>query len=363
MNVCCDEPWELGKGRSRRRADRVGAGQVYLEFLLRLHKLCARHGKRMNMWGDIVLEKPELIPQFPKDVVMLNWNYSAKGSRIPRTREFHEAGLPVVVCPGTSGWQRHGTDMPNAIGNVANFACTGRRYAAEGLLNTDWGDYGHRNPLGVSLHGYAHGAAHSWHGRGVDDGSFTRTFARQYFGDAALAEPLTALGRAGAMATAGRDSSCLYHAVVEPVQLPANRFVKRFRRASLVAHYPSRYPGAIVHCDPEGLQWILDTLGAPKFWPVVPKGLAEFEQQALADCRLATTMDLLAAERAVLAQTHRGGASVSAAEWRGWADAMAAMRKGFEGLWRLRFRPSRLADNLKLMRWAEEECRTLGKVR
>jgi hypothetical protein len=39
---------------------------------------------------------------------------------------------------------------------------------------------------------------------------------------------------------------------------------------------------------------------------------------------------------------------------------MANLRTGFEALWRTRFRPSRLADNLRLMRAAEAECRQLA---
>ncbi len=55
FNVCCDETWELGKGRSKKIADRVGVGRVYLDFILKIHRLCNRFGKRMNLWADIVL--------------------------------------------------------------------------------------------------------------------------------------------------------------------------------------------------------------------------------------------------------------------------------------------------------------------
>ncbi len=40
FNACGDEPWELGKGRSKARAKRIGLGRVYLDFLLKIHKLC-----------------------------------------------------------------------------------------------------------------------------------------------------------------------------------------------------------------------------------------------------------------------------------------------------------------------------------
>ena len=359
MNVCCDEPWELGKGRSRRTAERRGGGQVYLDFLLKVHRLCGQYGKRMNVWGDIVLQHPELIPKLPKDIVMLNWDYAANGKRIPRTREFVEAGVPVMVCPGTSGWQRHGTDMPESVGNVSRFARTGRRLGALGLLNTDWGDFGHRNPLGVSLHGFAHGAAHAWHGAAVDETSFTQRFAFFTFhGDDALAAAIRTLGETSAMACA--DTRCLYHALVEPLRPPVSRFLRRFRRTPIVAHSPTHYPSLIGQANPEALMDIIDRLGNPSFWPTPAADLPEFEAAALADLRLAATMDVLAAQRALMGQALHTGEPPSAADAKNWSDAMAELIKGFESLWMLRFRRSRLDDNLKLLRLALDECRGLG---
>ena len=63
FNVCCDETWELGKGRSEKKVIRIGVGQVYLDFLLKIHRLCEKHGKRMNAWADIILNHPELLRQ------------------------------------------------------------------------------------------------------------------------------------------------------------------------------------------------------------------------------------------------------------------------------------------------------------
>lgn len=361
MNCCCDEPWELGQGRSKRAADRCGRGTVYLDFLLKLHKLCETHGKRMNIWGDIVLKYPELISKLPKDVVMLNWDYAANGTRIPRTPEFTDAGLPVMVCPGTSGWQRHGTDLTNSMANVTRFTRTGKRCDAEGVLNTDWGDFGHRNPMGVSLHGYAHGAARAWYGRGVDDATFTDVFATQTFNERTgrLAAAIRTLGQTPRLVSA--DSGCLYHALVEPLKEPANRFVTRFKRVSLVGHYPAAYPSTIDRANVDGLESVIDMLSAPDLWPEPDGRLPEFEKYALADYRLAAAMDTLAAERSLLGQAYRADAAVSSAEFQAWADAMAELREGFAMLWHTRFRPSKLRDNLRLMRAAESECRQLAR--
>ena len=53
----------------------------------------------------------------------------------------------------------------NAFGDLKNAAISGLKYGAIGFLNTDWGDYGHWQPLPVSYPAYLFGAAVSW---GVD---------------------------------------------------------------------------------------------------------------------------------------------------------------------------------------------------
>jgi len=122
FNICCDETFDLGQGRSKARAEKIGKGQVYLDFILKLYAHCQRLGKRVNMWSDILLEHPELLPQLPRDLVMLNWDYDINGRRIARSREIADAGLPLVCCPGTNGWQSHGSRMHESMGNVRQFA-------------------------------------------------------------------------------------------------------------------------------------------------------------------------------------------------------------------------------------------------
>ena len=345
VNVCCDEPWELGQGRSKSRVAKVGKGRVYLDALLKLNRICQRHGKRMNAWGDIILQHPEVLKDIPKDIVMLNWDYEPEGKLIPRTAEFTAAGVPVMVCPGTGSWQSHGTRMVKSMANVANFAAAGRRHGAVGLLNTDWGDFGHRNFLGVSLHGYAHGAAHSWNGAAVMESVFTRIFTFHTFGDTdgRLADSLQLLGTAD-------QESLLYHALVEPLQLPSNRFIARFNPPSIVSHYPASFPEAISKVQGEV---------ATVRWPTAPRGLPEFEKQALKEFRIASRMNTLAWRRARMGQRIRAGQRVPGSQLGRWADEMKELASDFAAQWRVGNRPSRLQDNLKMMAMAAQECRSL----
>jgi len=334
FNSCCDETWELGRGRSKRRADKIGVGRVHLEFIKKIHKLCEAHGKRMNIWADIILNHPELLPDIPKDIVMLNWGYSSNSKRIGQTRDLHRAGLAFMVCPGVGTWQSHGARLANSMGNIRNFTAAGRRYGAEGVLNTDWGDSLHRNPLGASMHGFAYGAAHGWHGRAVDDAGFTKRFCRQYLGQStdALARALTTLSQSYVTCGSAVESNMcwLYHALVEPATVAPD----------------TRPPSE--RLDPSGLRKVVSRLSAPGIWPDAPPEAELFEKLVLREFALAARMDVLAAQRSLVLRKLRRGRHVPAGQLRELADGIAQMAKDFQKLWLARNRQSRLADNMRL---------------
>ncbi|MBN1973495.1 MAG: family 20 glycosylhydrolase [Sedimentisphaerales bacterium] len=346
FNVCCDETWELGRGRSQKKADKKGVGRVYLDFILKIYRLCERFGKRMNLWADIVLKYPELLDELPRDIVLLNWEYEQDGANIARTKEIAEANIPFMVCPGTSGWLTHGSRLSNAIGNVRNFAAMGRKYKAEGLLNTDWGDQGHRNFIGASLHGFAHGAAHSWNGRAVDDKKFTEKFCFSFFNQktSKLAEAIKLLGNT--YVTCGKivkNKSLLYSALIEPLILSE-----------------SGNTDAIDMMTEDGLHKILEQLSGKGIWPKPGKGANEFERMALKELALAARMDCLACTRALAGRKLRCGQTVRKTEFKKLSIQMHNIADDFKVLWLSRNKPSRLRDNLDLFRKAKLESERLA---
>lgn len=162
FNVGCDETFDLGLGKSKGLVAERGSGRVYLDFLLKIQKLCAEHGRRMMFWGDIIMQHPELIAEVPRDVTALEWGYEADHRYDVDTKAFRKAGLPYYVCPGTGSWISLIGRTDNAMENIRSAATQGRKNGAMGLLNTDWGDNGHMQPLPVSYAGFLYGAAMSW---------------------------------------------------------------------------------------------------------------------------------------------------------------------------------------------------------
>lgn len=162
FNVGLDETLDLGHGRSRAACEARGTERVYLDFLKQVHALLQRRGHRMAFWGDIIVKRPDLLAELPRDAIALEWGYEAEHPFAEHLAAFQRAGLEFHVCPGTSSWNSIAGRTHNAIGNIARAAREGHAAGASGLLTTDWGDNGHLQPLPVSYLGLLLGAGFSW---------------------------------------------------------------------------------------------------------------------------------------------------------------------------------------------------------
>ncbi len=161
FNMCCDEVFDLGNGQSAALAAEIGKGPLYLRHIKRCRDLAAAHGKRVMMWGDIVREYPELVPEIPKDIIMLDWGYDYDVD-FDRVKDFCGTGLDTYVCPSVNGYGCLFPRMWESAVNIAGWARAGHRHGAIGVLNTDWGDGGHFNFTECAYPGYLYSAERSW---------------------------------------------------------------------------------------------------------------------------------------------------------------------------------------------------------
>jgi hexosaminidase len=194
FNVGCDETWDLGRGQSQKLCAARGNGRVYVDFLKKIHREAAARGRQVMFWGDIILSKPELIKELPKDVIALNWGYEPKH---PFNREaglFAKSKLPFYVCPGTSAWMSLIGRHDHGFANLRQAAKAGRRHRAIGYLNTDWGDGGHPQPLAVSYLPYLLGATLSWCAQSADEELLVPVLSRDVFHDPTQRMAKAALG-------------------------------------------------------------------------------------------------------------------------------------------------------------------------
>jgi hypothetical protein len=185
FNVGCDETFDLGQGKNRELCERAGKGQVYLDFLLKIHQRVTARGHTMLYWGDIIMEHPELVPRLPPGAIALEWGYEADHPFEEHGAKFAESGVHWWVCPGTSSWNSLAGRTENCLGNLRAAARSGLSHGARGFLNTDWGDNGHWQVLPVSYLGLAAGAALSWCRDTNGQSDFVQELDTHVFRDAA----------------------------------------------------------------------------------------------------------------------------------------------------------------------------------
>lgn len=161
FNICGDETFDLGKGKSKAKADKIGEGKLYVDFLNKVVSIVKKYDKTVMFWGDVILRHTDLLNEIPEDLICLNWDYSNEVTE-EKTRIMAEAKREQYVSPGVGSWNQLVSYMDKSFENIRRMVNYGVKYNATGVLNTDWGDFGHINLLASSMPGMIYGAALSW---------------------------------------------------------------------------------------------------------------------------------------------------------------------------------------------------------
>ncbi len=161
INICADETFDLGKGKSAKLAKDIGTKEMYVNFVKRLCKFVISLGKIPMFWGDVIVGSPEKLSELPEETILLNWGYSANELE-DNIKKVAETGAKQYACPGCCSWNEFVPLMPESYSNISRMCTYAHRNNAIGVLNTDWGDYGHVNDPEFSIPGMIYGAAFSW---------------------------------------------------------------------------------------------------------------------------------------------------------------------------------------------------------
>lgn len=74
----------------------------------------------MQFWGDIVQHHPELIPEIPKDVIVLEWGYESDHPFAYRCKKIKETGIPFMFALE----HQHGTPLQEELKTVLQILST-----------------------------------------------------------------------------------------------------------------------------------------------------------------------------------------------------------------------------------------------
>lgn len=82
-----DETWNLGKSeRLKPLVDEIGIGGLYVRHMKPILEHLIGKGLRPVVWADMLLTHPEILPEIPPEVVMMDWDYTTGSDRNSRIR-------------------------------------------------------------------------------------------------------------------------------------------------------------------------------------------------------------------------------------------------------------------------------------
>lgn len=171
-----DESWDLGFGKSEVAVKQQGRGPAHAAHYRRINDLLKSRDKTMIMYGDIILNYPEILDLIPKDIVLMDWQYEA-ADHYPTVDVLGSKGFPILVLPGMSNWDRIFPDMSKAMINIRNFTLDCYRQPhALGSITSTWGDNGSKNLRELLYYGYAYGAEVTWSPESTDVSNYSDRF-------------------------------------------------------------------------------------------------------------------------------------------------------------------------------------------
>ncbi len=182
FNICCDETFDLCSDRSAAAAEKEGAHHLYIRYLAELCRWLLDQGITPLFWGDVLGVVPESYHQLPKGVICLNWGYQPDYPE-DEIRNLAKLGAAQYACPGVSTWSHLTPLLADSFSNIRNMCRYAHRYGAIGLLNTDWGDWGHICDPAFSIPGILYGAAFSWNSEEISMEEMNDAISFLYYGD------------------------------------------------------------------------------------------------------------------------------------------------------------------------------------
>ncbi len=206
FNLCADETFDLGRGKAKALADEKGVHRIYIDHVKELCSFLVENGKQPMFWGDIICGEPELISELPENVICLTWGYEPDQND-ESCRKMAQAGARQYLCPGVRGWNQWLNQIGESYQNITRMCTYAKKYgmgsahaaaggsgeggtdksvccdSVVGILNTDWGDFGHINHPDYSIPGMIYGAAFSWNQEIIPFEEMNRQIARVAFHD------------------------------------------------------------------------------------------------------------------------------------------------------------------------------------
>lgn len=181
FHMGADESFDVGKGNSKELTKKTSLAKVHAQHYKRVYDICKKYGKKVMMYGDIILHHSEILEELPKDIIVIDWYYRGR-LKYKSTKTFKEAGQEYYVSPSVWNFLTTFPTNSNAMPNVKYFIEDGLRNSTTGMINSNWGDYGSETIKELVYYGYAWSAQCAWSYEKSDLSAFTKDYMNDFFG-------------------------------------------------------------------------------------------------------------------------------------------------------------------------------------
>ncbi len=176
IHIGFDETWETE--RLKGEDPSIHPKEFYLMQLSFVAKTAMSHGRKVMVWTDISNNYPDIISQFPKDIIPVIWEYSDDPASIAKwLAPVRKENLPFFIQSGVDSW---GNVYPAATYTYDNLdlclkAC--RNEKAIGYITSVWTDA--VQPLLRNTWPFmAFGSAGAWEDEPADRTDFLEKYCR-----------------------------------------------------------------------------------------------------------------------------------------------------------------------------------------
>lgn len=150
IHIGGDETYLLGHSpESKKKAELVGKGRLYGDYLKMLCDIVISLGKRPVVWADIALKYPEALPILPKETIFVDWNYGWDLNRFGDHQKLTEQGFEIWGAPAIrSGPDNYYlTDWKKHFNNIRDFIPSAEKLGYKGMVMTSWSTSGIYSPV------------------------------------------------------------------------------------------------------------------------------------------------------------------------------------------------------------------------
>ncbi len=178
----CDEAWDLSRAELTGEAASIGVARIYADHIKRIDTTLLALGKRTLIWGDIIMEFPEILDLLPPHILLGAWNYDASESFGEFIDPLKNAGFDFTVSPGVLNSTRLFPDFNQAFINIRNFINEGHEKGTRGVYCTIWDDGG-PHFFNHDWYGVVYAADQSWKPNREAREQFDQKFSQAFYGD------------------------------------------------------------------------------------------------------------------------------------------------------------------------------------